>query len=73
MTVMTDRQGFPDLRDEAEAAGVSQARIGSQMGYRPDMFSRVMNGHQPPKGGLTAERFRREFRAALREIRSAGQ
>ncbi len=63
--------GFADLRDAAEDAGVSQARVGTQMGYRPDVFSRVMNGHQPPKGGLTPEQFRRAFMDALAELTGA--
>lgn len=62
--------GFPDLRDEARDAGVSQAAVGSQMGYRPDEFSRVMRGHQPPKAGMTPEEFRRRYRSALRALKS---
>jgi len=65
--------GFPDLQDVAREAGVSQARIGTRMGYRPDVFSRVLNGHQPPKGGQAPEQFRREYRRAVRELSGAAQ
>lgn len=62
---MDNEPGFPDLRSAFKAAGVSQARVGSHMGYRPDEFSRVMNGHQPPKGGATAEEFRAQVKDAI--------
>lgn len=68
MTLTAQAGGFPDLREEAAEAGLSQARIGTQMGYRHDVFSRVMNGHLPPKGGATPEQFRREFRRAIRAL-----
>ncbi len=65
---MHDEAGYADLRDAFKAAGVSQARVGSQMGYRPDEFSRVMNGHQPPKGGATPEQFRAQVRDAIETL-----
>jgi len=65
-----NQSGFEDLKDEInDTVGVSQARVGSRMGYRPDEFSRVMNGHQPPKGGLTAAEFRAEVRKTLAQLR----
>lgn len=64
-----NRHGYQDLKDEIQAApGVSQAAVGAQMGYRPDEFSRVLSGYQPPKGGMEPQEFRDRVRRVLVQL-----
>lgn len=60
--------GFPDLRDALDGAPVSQARVGTYLNYRADVFSKVINGHQPPRGGVSPEQFRAKVLDAIETL-----
>lgn len=62
---MTHEIGFPDLSAAIEKSPASQGRVAAYLGYRGDVFSKVLNGYQPPKGGIGAGEFRAAVRAAL--------